>query len=110
MKLTPVIPRKLAVSDIEAAVDYYLIEAGEKTALGFIDALEKAFGHISRRPASGSPRYAHELGLPGLRFRPLKRYPCLIFHIERENHVDVWRVPHEARDIPAWMQEPGEGG
>jgi toxin ParE1/3/4 len=68
--------------------------------LGFIDALEQAYSHISRHPTTG------ELNLPGLRFWPLKRYPHLVFYLERSDHIDVWRVLHGKRDIPAWMQEP----
>jgi len=43
---------------------------------------------------------------PGLRFWRLKKYPHLVFYIERDNHIDVWRVLHGARDIPGWMQDP----
>lgn len=74
--------------------------------MGFIDAVEQAFTHTGRHPGAGSPRYAHELNLPGLRCWPLKRYPYLVFYIERHDHVDVWRILHGQRDIPAWMQEP----
>jgi toxin ParE1/3/4 len=102
----PVIPREQASRDIEESVDHYLSESGEKIALGFIDALERAFGHIARHPASGSSRYAHELDLPGLRSWPLRRYPYLVFYVERGDHVDVWRVLQSERDIPAWMREP----
>ena len=69
-------------------------------------ALGKAYTHIARQPASGSPRYAHELNLPGLRFWPLTRFPYLVFYFERDDCVDVWRVLHGQRDIPAWMNEP----
>ena len=54
---------------------------------------------------AGSPRYAHELNLPGLRFWPLTRFPYLVFYFEHDNYVDVWRVLHQQRDIPAWMNE-----
>ena len=67
-----------------------------------------AYVHIGRHPATGSPRYAHELNLPGLRFQPLRRYPYLVFHLERSDHVVVWRVLQGQRDIPAWMQDPEE--
>lgn len=50
----------------------------------------------------------HDLNLPGLRAWPLTRYPYLVFYVERSDHVDVWRVLHAQRDIPAWMQEPGD--
>ena len=87
-------------------MDYYAREAGEGVALGFIDAVESAYHAIARRPQSGSPRYAHELSLPGLRSRGLNRYPYLVFYIERGTHIDVWRVLHAHRDIPPWMGEP----
>jgi toxin ParE1/3/4 len=99
----PIVPRELANRDVENAIDYYLSENADQAALGFIDALEKAYTHISRHPATGSSRYAHELDLPGLRFWPLPRYPHLVFYVELENHIDVWRVLHGQRDIPEWM-------
>ena len=106
VKRKPVVPREQVTRDVDEAVAYYLNEVNEAVALGFIDALEKAYGHIARHPATGSPRYAHELNLPGLRAWPLTRYPYIIFYVERPDHIDVWRVLHGQRDIPAWMQEP----
>jgi toxin ParE1/3/4 len=106
MKLLPVVPRAQARRDIEDAIAYYLAEGSGPTALGFVDAVEQAFAHMARHPGAGSPRYAHELNLPGLRCWPLKRYPYLAFYVERDDHVDVWRILHGQRDIPAWMQEP----
>jgi toxin ParE1/3/4 len=43
------------------------------------------------------------LNLPGLRFWSLTRYPYLVFSMELDAHVDVWRVLHGQRDIPAWL-------
>ena len=105
MKANPVVPRERARRDVKHAVSYYLGEGAEAAALGFIDALAKAYGHIGRHPATGSPRYAHELDLPGLRSWPLSRYPYLVFYVEHGDHMDVWRVLHARRDIPVWMQE-----
>ena len=106
MKRKAVVPRDQANRDVDEAVAYYLSEAGDGVALGFIDALEKAYGHIGRHPAAGSLRYAHELNLPCLRSWPLARYPHLVFYVEHPEHIDVWRVLHGQRDIPAWIQEP----
>ena len=106
MSVKPVIPRALANRDVDQAIDHYLDEGGERAGLGFIDALEKAYRHVARHPASGSPRYAQELDLPGLRVWLLKRYPYLVFYVERDDHIDVWRVLHSQRDLPAWMREP----
>ena len=104
----PIIPRVLANRDVDEAIEHYLDQDAEPAASGFIDALEQAYAHISRHAATGSPRYAHELNLPGLRFWPLTRYPYLVFYMERHDHIDVWRVLHEQRDIPQWMHRPDE--
>jgi len=106
MKAKPVIPREQAHRDVEDAVAYYLNEGAEAIALGFIDALEEAYAHISSHPATGSPRYAHELNLPNLRSWLLTRYPYLVFYVEHADHIDVWRVLHGQRDIPVWIREP----
>ena len=108
MKSKPIIPRVLANRDVDAVVAHYLDQDAESAALGFIDALEQAYAHIGRHAATGSPRYAHELNLPGLRFWPLTRYPHLVFYIEMDDHIDVWRVLHGERDIPTWMHQPDE--
>lgn len=106
MKAKKVIPREQANRDVDEALAYYLDQAADQAALGFIDALEHAYAHVGRHPATGSPRYQHELGLPELRVWPLNRYPYLLFYVERQDHVDVWRVLHSQRDIPAWLQAP----
>ena len=101
------IPRAVARRDVDEAIDDYAEEAGVDVALRFIDALKKAYRAISSRPAIGSPRYAHELELPGLRSRKIARFPYLIFYLERDDHIGVWRVLHAQRDIPSWMIEIG---
>jgi toxin ParE1/3/4 len=66
--------------------------------------MEKTGSRISHHPTSGSPRYAVELNLPGLRVMPVPRYAHLVFYVDRGNHIDVWRVLHGERDIPAWLR------
>lgn len=105
MRAKPVVPREQAKQDVEDALAYDMAQNAEAAALGFIDALERAYTYLGRHPATGSPRYAHELNLPGLRSWPLTRYPYLVFYVERADHVDVWRVLQGQRDIPAWMQD-----
>jgi toxin ParE1/3/4 len=101
----PVILRERASLDVEEAVAHYRRTADEKVVIGLIDALERAFSHIARHPASGSPQYAHELGLPELRTWPLRRYPYLAFYVERDDHIDVWHVLHAVRDVPPSLSE-----
>ncbi len=99
----PVVRRRRASRDIEEAAERYLEEAGERVASGFVDEVERVCGAIARAPAAGSPRYSHELQFPGLRSWRLRRYPYLVFYIERDSHVDVWRVLHAQVDIAAWV-------
>lgn len=106
MKRKPVVPRELAASDAEAAVDWYVEQGTPEAALGFVRALERAFGHLARHPGSGSLRIGLELGLHGLRSWRLKGFPHLVFYVERDDHVDVWRVLHERRDLPSWLDDP----
>jgi len=96
--------RERADRDVQEAIEFYLEQASEAT-LGFIDALEQAYRHIQRQPGAGSPRYAHELNLPGLRFWVCKRYPYLVFYMESAARIEVWRVLHASRDIPSWLQD-----
>ncbi len=106
MSVKPVVLRDQAHRDVAAAVAYYYREAGETIAIGFLDALQAVYVAIARRPSTGAPHYGQELNLPGLRTRPLRRYPHLVFYIEQPDRIDVWRVLHTARDIPASMQTP----
>ncbi len=93
----PAVLRKRARRDIDEAV-----------ALAFIDALEDASRGIGERPATGSPHYAHELDIPGLRVRQAGKFPYPVFYVETETEIEIKRVLHGARDIPEWMQEPRE--
>ncbi|MGA9367659.1 MAG: type II toxin-antitoxin system RelE/ParE family toxin, partial [Steroidobacteraceae bacterium] len=81
----PVVPRELANRDVDEAIAHYLKEAGAEVALSFIDALEHAYRHIGRHPASGSSRYASELRLPGLHTWPLRRFPHVVFYVETDD-------------------------
>lgn len=108
MKIKPVIPRELARRDVDEALEHSTNEGSEEVAVRFIDSLRRAYAHIGRHPSSGSPRWAEELAIPGLRCWQLGRFPYLVFYVERRDPVDVWRVLDGRRDIPAWMQEPSE--
>lgn len=106
MKAKPIVPRERAQQDVDETIAYYFEEGSVPAAFGFIAALERAYVHIGRNPATGSLRYAHSLNLHGLRSWPLSRYPQLVLYVDREDHVDVWRVLHGRRDLSEWLQMP----
>ena len=71
----------------------------------FIVALENAYRAIGAQPGIGSPLHGHRLNIDGLRSRPVRRFPYLIFYKELDNRVEVWRVLHAQRDIPATLDD-----
>lgn len=101
----PVVPRTRALADIDEAVNHYAQDAGRDVALRFVDALQDAFERTGQNPGTGSSGWSHDLGLPCLRTRPIRGFPWLIFYIELDAHVDVWRILHTKRDIPISMTE-----
>ena len=102
----PINERAQAKADVEDAIEYYLRQAGESAAMGFLDALEATYREMEAFPAIGSPRYGEVLAIDNLRSRTLSRYPYLVIYIERDDHLDVWRVLHGHRDIPPLMRGP----
>ncbi len=103
--MKPAIWRKAAQRDAAEAAYRYAMQGGLALGERFLAAVETAVGHVSRHPASGSLGHATALKLEGLRFWPVHGFPYLVFYIEHETQVDVWRVLHAQRDVPAWMGE-----
>lgn len=99
-------PRALrlkAETDIENAFAYYLNEAGADTALGFLAEVETALSHIEQNPGTGSPRYGELCEVPGLRLWLVTRFPYAVLYVEHSEQLDVLRVLHQHRDIPAQL-------
>ena len=101
--MKPAIRSASAEADIQAALAFY-IEVDPHRAEAFVTALEKAVAQIQRQPGIGSPRYAHELGIPMLRHWSLGRFPYLAFYIEHDDHLDLIRLVHMSRDVPATLR------
>lgn len=93
--------RQRAAADVEAAVDHYRLEAGEAVALDLVAALEEAVTRIRRSPQLGSLRYSYEVDIPELRAIRTRRFPYVIFYLAGDDAIDIWRVLHDRRDIPA---------
>ncbi len=105
MTAKPVVRRAEASADIAAAVSHYLTEADGDLVDRLIDAVEDAIRMIAAAPATGSPRFGDLLDLPGLRSRRLRRFPFLVFYVEGDAKIEVWRVLHERRDLAESLQD-----
>ncbi|QDI04316.1 type II toxin-antitoxin system RelE/ParE family toxin [Xanthomonas cerealis pv. cerealis] len=103
--MKPVRWRPLARRDADEAAAWYGEQGGPTLELAFVDALEAAIKTIARHPGIGSSRHAVLLKLQHMRFWPLTGFPYLVFHVQRQTHIDLWRVLHVQRDIPAWIGE-----
>lgn len=101
--------RQRAILDADSAFDYLQAQAPAGTAENFVDDLERAFGLLARHPLTGSLRFAFGLDIPNLRTWPLERFPYLIFYITSDQQVDVWRILHTSRDIPASLAVEQQG-
>lgn len=99
--MRPVYRRREARRDIAAAANFYLSEASERVAVGFIDAVEEAVEAIREYPDAGSPRIGHESAISGLLSRLTKGYPYFIFYRVAEGQIEILRVLHTSRDLPA---------
>ena len=102
----PVRLRQLAAIDLEDTSDYYRREAGAQVALEFIDAVERGMRRISRNPQLGSLHFAYELAIPDLRAWPLQRFPYVLFYVDADDEIDLWRILHTRRDPPSAIEPP----
>jgi len=69
--------------------------------LNFVVSLQQALDDLGEHPLTGSLRFAFELDIPQLRIWSLNRFPYLVLYLCNEDSVDVWRILHAHRDIPA---------
>ncbi|MFA7503450.1 MAG: type II toxin-antitoxin system RelE/ParE family toxin [Burkholderiaceae bacterium] len=102
----PLVFRAPARADVEAALGWFLEEAGEQIATRFTNELEAAYTHITSNPNTGSPRWGHTLDIPGLRHWPLKHFPYLVFFIQQHDRIEIVHILHSARAIPSTLGEP----
>ncbi len=102
--MKPIVRHERADDDAQEALAYYL-EQSPSVALDWVDALEATYRAIQNTPGAGATRYGYELSLPGLRFVSCGKFPYLVFYLENHDNISVWRVLHERRDIPVWLQD-----
>ncbi len=96
--------RPAARRDVAIAARWYGENAGEAVALRFVEAVRiMGLAHVGDHPASGSTRHGVASGIPEMRSWLLRGFPYLIFYHDHGQWLDVWRVLHASRDLPAWL-------
>jgi toxin ParE1/3/4 len=97
--------RARADADARRAMQFYAEQADTDLALHFVERLQRTYSAIAAAPDTGSPRWAHDLGIAGLRAMRLRGFPWLVFYIVVDNRIEILRVLDARSDIPAWMGE-----
>lgn len=100
----PVHIRPAADADLDNAIAYLLVQR-PSSAAELLDCFEKAVEQLGRFPQSGSPRLGQWINLPALRSMVLRGFPFLLFYIERDDHLEVVRLLHASRDLPAILAD-----
>jgi len=105
MRMRNLFIRAQADSDVQRAIVFYAEQAGSDLALRFVEGLRRTYSAIAATPDTGSPRWAHDLGISGLRSMRLRGFPWLVFYIALNDRVEILRVLDARSNIPAWMGE-----
>lgn len=98
-----------ALNDLEELASF-IARDSLPAALRLLDAAERAFSQIREMPGIGaSIRYASPR-LDGVRRWPIPGYPNhLVFYRCTEDRIEILRVLHAARDIPATLLDEAIG-
>lgn len=110
--MTGVARRRGARRDLVEIYRYHAREAGLEVADRFLAQAEATFTRLAGMPGLGAP-YEHEHpALADVRVSPISGFKTyLIFYRPVTGGIEVLRVLHGARDIPAILAEdPGEDG
>jgi toxin ParE1/3/4 len=108
MKKRTITFRRKAMEDI-ADIASYIAADSPQAAQAFREALEHACALLADMPDVGISRSFGNPKLADVRLWPLKRFEkYLLLYRAYGDTVDVIRVVHGARDLPALFSEPEE--
>jgi toxin ParE1/3/4 len=94
--------RPSADADMREHIQYFYTNSSINSCDKLLDAFEKTFALIGEQPGIGSTRYAYLLHIEDLRMWPVAGFnKYLVFYLERPDYIDVLRILHGSRDIPA---------
>ena len=85
-----------------AAQAHYL--AG--VAIRFLNDFDVALGRLREFPRIGTRWPSDNPELQGLRRLQMRTFPVSIFYLDMEPYVEIVRVLHGSRDLPALLDEP----
>lgn len=97
--------RPEAEADIDAAAGFYASEGDVELGLRFFDAVQRTFDTLV-----GQPHLGRVQEWVASRLRGCRRWPVAqpfdvhqVFYLPSESRVEIVRVLHGARDVPALL-------
>jgi toxin ParE1/3/4 len=97
--------RPVARRDLTEAVRYLREEGGSELSHRFLDELEATLVRLCSFPALGTAWPTTNPELIGLRRRLLPHFPYSIFYLPTETSIEIVRVLHNSRDLPALLED-----
>ena len=86
---------------------YYLAGASSRAvAIRFLNDFDAALVRLREFPRIGTRWPTDNPELQGLRRLQMTTFPVSIFYLDTEPHVEIVRVLHGSRDLPALLDEP----
>ena len=92
--------------DVAAQAHYLASAASRAVALRFLNDFDAALVRLREFPRIGTLWPSDNPELQGLRRLQMRTFPVSIFYLDREPHVEIVRVLHGNRDLPALLDEP----
>jgi toxin ParE1/3/4 len=105
------IRRRVGVDDDIAEIAVYLLEeAGEETAIRFIDSVEQTLKELSLAPRRGSPKHFTDPALAEIRSWWVKGFhKHIIYYAPLTDGIFVYAVWHGSRDVERRLKNRGRG-
>jgi toxin ParE1/3/4 len=96
--------RPTAQRDLAEAVRYLRKESGVATSHRFLDEVETTVTRLLSFPNLGTPWPTTRRELVGVRRRLIPHFPYSVFYLPSEERIELVRVLHNSRDIPALLE------
>ncbi len=108
MKKRTIVFRLKAMEDVED-IAYHIAADNPNAAIAFRETLEQTCALLAEMPDIGMLRSFGNPKLENIRLWPLKRFEkYLLIYCAHDEVLDIIRVVHGARDLPALFTEPEE--
>lgn len=85
-----------ARKEIRRAFEWYLQEAGQHIATGFLDDFETTLGLLKHHPEIGEP------GSANTRRLVFQRYPYTVVYRSKGNALEIVAIAHHSRQPEYW--------